>query len=76
MIGVNDRKLEYRSLEGNPSSKVFASFHSFFYSGRSVIERLCIEEITDALSALGGITAVGALCFSRGIIFCFRKNSE
>lgn len=40
---------------------VFASFHSFLYSGRSVIERFCVEEITDAISALGGITAVGAL---------------
>ncbi|GER45618.1 L-lactate permease [Striga asiatica] len=29
--------------------------------GRSVTERFCIEEITDAISALGGITAVGAL---------------
>lgn len=26
-----------------------------------MIERFCVEEITDALSALGGITAVGAL---------------
>lgn len=37
---------------------VFASFHSFLYPGRSVI---CVEEITYAISALGGITAVGAL---------------
>lgn len=40
---------------------VFASFHSFLSPGRSVTERLCVEEITLAISALGGITAVGAL---------------
>lgn len=40
---------------------VFASFHSFLSSGRSVTERFCVEEINDAISALGGITAVGAL---------------
>lgn len=28
---------------------------------RKVTERFCVEEITDAISALGGITAVGAL---------------
>lgn len=40
---------------------VLASFHSFLSPGRSVTERFCVEEITDAISALGGITAVGAL---------------
>ena len=40
---------------------VFASFHSFLSPGRSVTERFCVEEITDAISALGGITAVGAV---------------
>ena len=40
---------------------VFASFHSFLSPGRSVTERFCVEEITYAISALGGISAVGAL---------------
>jgi hypothetical protein len=37
-----------------------------------VTEKFCVEERTNAISALGGITAVGAW----GGAFCFRKNSE
>ncbi|EEF34835.1 conserved hypothetical protein [Ricinus communis] len=35
---------------------VFASFHSFLSPGGSVTERFCVEEITEAISTLGGDT--------------------
>lgn len=50
---------------------LFPSFHSFLSPGRSVTERFCVEEITDAISANNS-----SWCFSRRILFSFRKKSE